>query len=83
MLESGRYGSPSQIEQVNCRHRRLFIRPGMSEWHLGESPLASENGRSDLVANELNDLHGLAASLYFAVSFPLSVVLRSTPPRAE
>ena len=67
-LEIWRSGKvPSQIEQVTAPSVACLYVRAMSEWHLGEIASCQVNMAEAIsLAKELNDLHGLAASLYFA-----------------
>ena len=60
-------GVPSQIEQVTAPSVACLYIGAMSEWHLGETASSKVTMAEAIsLAKELNDLHGLAASLYFA-----------------
>ena len=60
-------GVPSQIEQVTAPSVACLYVGAMSEWHLGETASSKVTMAEAIsLAKELNDLHGLAASLFFA-----------------
>jgi hypothetical protein len=60
-------GVPSQIEQVTAPSVACLYIGAMSEWHLGETASSKVTMAEAIsLAKELNDLHGLAASLFFA-----------------
>ena len=57
----------SQVEQVIAPPVACLYLMGMSEWHLGETASSKVNMAGAIsLAKELNDVHGLAASLGFA-----------------
>jgi len=60
-------GVPSQIEQVTAPSVACLYFGAISEWHLGETASSKVTMAEAIsLAKELNDLHGLAASLWFA-----------------
>jgi tetratricopeptide (TPR) repeat protein len=60
-------GVPSQIEQVTAPSVACSYFGAFSEWHLGETASSKVTMAEAIsLAKELNDLHGLAASLWFA-----------------
>ena len=61
-------GVPSQIEQVTAPSVACLYISAMSEWHLGETASSKVTMAEAIsLAKELNDLHGLAASLFLPV----------------
>jgi adenylate cyclase len=57
----------SQVEQVTAPPVACFYLMAMSEWHLGETASCKVTMAEAIsLAKELNDVHGLAASLGFA-----------------
>jgi tetratricopeptide (TPR) repeat protein len=58
---------PSQVEQVTAPAVACLYYQAMSEWHLGETASSKVTMAEAIsLAKELNDVHGLAASLFFA-----------------
>jgi len=58
---------PSQVEQVTAPAVACFYYQAMSEWLLGETASSKLTMAEAIsLAKELNDVHGLAASLFFA-----------------
>ena len=58
---------PSQVEQVTAPAIACLYYRAVSEWHLGETASSKVNMAEAIsLAKELNDVHGLAATLNFA-----------------
>jgi predicted ATPase len=59
---------PSQVEQVTAPAVACLYYQTASEWHLGETASSKVTVAEAIsLAKELNDIHGLAASLFFAI----------------
>jgi serine/threonine protein kinase/tetratricopeptide (TPR) repeat protein len=60
-------GAQSQVEEVSAPAVGCLCYKALSEWHLGEiASCHATMAEAISLAKELNDVHGLAAALYFA-----------------